>query len=66
MSPGYSGVKGDSKESAVCDEPGHRPIVLQVVNSVMEAHILYKKEAARRTGRGQNWKVWFCGTILRL
>ncbi len=66
MSPGHSGVKGDSNESAVCNEPGHGPIVLQVVNSVMEAHILYKKEAARRTGRGQNWKVRFCGTILRL
>jgi len=65
MSPGRSGVIGDNNEAAMCKEPGHRPIVLEVVNSVT-GPILRRKQALRRTWSGQNWKVRFRGTILRL
>ena len=65
MSPGRSGVIGDNNEAAMCKEPGHGPIVPEVVSSVTRP-ILRRKQALRRTRIGQNWKVRFRGTILRL
>jgi len=65
MSPGRSGAIGDNNEAAMCKEPGHGPIVLEVVNSVTRP-IFRRKQALRRTRIDQNWKVRFRGTILRL